>query len=411
MQDALMIQASSKQSHPIRRHELDWLRVLAFGILIPFHIGMFYIADWDWHVKSQYTVDWLAYPMLWSNQWRMPLLFFIGGAACFFLLKKQGALSFCLSRYKRVLVPLIFGMVVIIPPQLYWELQQDTVIKNMSYWEFWLAYLSLYNPLFSDYPGVLGTSLNYTHLWFLFYIFFYGVLLSLISPVLDKLIHTAPITRLGGMVTPSIIIFATPLYFVATSQWLAEAPAWQGSFFFDATRNLHYFSLFLLGYAAMLAPKLWWLIKQCRKLSLMLAPCTLMLIWYIYKGGIIINSDVHTIINDYIWALNAWAWLLLVLGWSQVLLTQPNRTIQYLNGGVYCYYILHQTIIIVAGAWLTQFSLGPIIEPFLVTFITLVGCGLGYEAIKRMPFGRTVLGVGTLSQPKHHKREVRYGLK
>ena len=35
-----------------RRYDLDWLRVIAFGLLIFYHIGMFYVS-WDFHVKRR----------------------------------------------------------------------------------------------------------------------------------------------------------------------------------------------------------------------------------------------------------------------------------------------------------------------------------------------------------------------
>ncbi len=37
-----------------RRHDIDVLRVLAFGLLILYHVGMFYVADWEWHIKRRY---------------------------------------------------------------------------------------------------------------------------------------------------------------------------------------------------------------------------------------------------------------------------------------------------------------------------------------------------------------------
>ena len=30
---------------------LDWVRILAFALLIVYHIGMYYVS-WPWHVKS-----------------------------------------------------------------------------------------------------------------------------------------------------------------------------------------------------------------------------------------------------------------------------------------------------------------------------------------------------------------------
>ncbi|MGK0439153.1 MAG: hypothetical protein ACJATK_002111, partial [Paracoccaceae bacterium] len=58
-----------------RRYDIDALRVLAFSILILYHIGMLYVADWGFHIKSAYQYEWVKYPMLLVNQWRMPLLF------------------------------------------------------------------------------------------------------------------------------------------------------------------------------------------------------------------------------------------------------------------------------------------------------------------------------------------------
>ena len=59
-----------------RRHDLDWLRVGAFGFLIFYHIGMFYVT-WDWHVKSPYAGPGLEPAMGLVNPWRLALLFFM----------------------------------------------------------------------------------------------------------------------------------------------------------------------------------------------------------------------------------------------------------------------------------------------------------------------------------------------
>ena len=37
----------------MRRYDLDWLRIAAFGLLIGYHVGMLYVP-WDFHVKSDY---------------------------------------------------------------------------------------------------------------------------------------------------------------------------------------------------------------------------------------------------------------------------------------------------------------------------------------------------------------------
>src|SRR5690606_23576820 len=58
---------------PVRRHDLDWIRVGAFLLLILYHVGMFYVP-WDWHVKSGYELVWLEPVMQLTNPWRLTLL-------------------------------------------------------------------------------------------------------------------------------------------------------------------------------------------------------------------------------------------------------------------------------------------------------------------------------------------------
>ena len=65
----------------MRRYDLDWLRITAFGLLIGYHVGMLYVP-WAFHVKSEYRGGpGLVALMLASNPWRLPLLFVISGAA------------------------------------------------------------------------------------------------------------------------------------------------------------------------------------------------------------------------------------------------------------------------------------------------------------------------------------------
>ena len=63
-----------------RLYFADWLRIGAFGLLIFYHIGMFYVS-WGWHVKSSRASDAIEPVMLMMNPWRLHILFFISGVA------------------------------------------------------------------------------------------------------------------------------------------------------------------------------------------------------------------------------------------------------------------------------------------------------------------------------------------
>jgi len=118
----------------IRRHDIDWLRVIVFGLLIFYHVGMFFVS-WGWHIKNNITYEWLQWPMRFLNQWRLPILFVISGMGTYYALSKRSIRKFSWERIKRLGIPLIFGMFVIVPPQVYYE-RLDLGQFVGSYWDF-----------------------------------------------------------------------------------------------------------------------------------------------------------------------------------------------------------------------------------------------------------------------------------
>ena len=64
-----------------RRYDIDWLRVIAIGLLLFYHIG---IGFQPWGVfigfiQSEKPLESLWIPMSMLNIWRIPLLFFVSG--------------------------------------------------------------------------------------------------------------------------------------------------------------------------------------------------------------------------------------------------------------------------------------------------------------------------------------------
>ncbi|HEY5825639.1 MAG TPA: acyltransferase family protein, partial [Cyclobacteriaceae bacterium] len=102
-----------------RRHDLDWLRLIAITILLFFHTGMWF-NSWGWHVKNSETSISFNYWMVWLHFWRMPLLLFISGAGTYMALGKRTPKQFVGERFTRLFIPLIFGMFIVVPPQIYY---------------------------------------------------------------------------------------------------------------------------------------------------------------------------------------------------------------------------------------------------------------------------------------------------
>ncbi|RZI91861.1 MAG: hypothetical protein EOP39_32835, partial [Rubrivivax sp.] len=166
---------------------LDGLRVAAFALLIPYHVGMYYVT-WDWHVKSPAASGALEPFMQLSSPWRLGLLFLIAGAACQGLFARRGALGTLKDRSLRLLLPLLFGMLVIVTPQAYYEVltQAPEVLPgDGGYLDFWRFYLTAGKACRGDDCMVMPT---WNHLWFLPYLWLYAVLGAL----------AARFIRLGG---------------------------------------------------------------------------------------------------------------------------------------------------------------------------------------------------------------------
>ena len=149
-----------KQS--VRRHELDWLRVLAFLLLIFFHSGMPYVM-FSWHINNVETSQGLSH--LWSffHNWRMPLLFMVSGAGIWYAFGRRTSGQFVKERFVRLILPLIFGVLVIVPPQVYLERLAQGVHFD--------SYIDFY-PHFFDGHIFAGGNFTPNHLWFLYTLFF-----------------------------------------------------------------------------------------------------------------------------------------------------------------------------------------------------------------------------------------------
>jgi len=57
-----------------RRPDLDWLRIIAFALLILYYSGMAW-SDWGWHINSPESLPRLIEAMRFTNRWRIPLIF------------------------------------------------------------------------------------------------------------------------------------------------------------------------------------------------------------------------------------------------------------------------------------------------------------------------------------------------
>jgi hypothetical protein len=380
----------TQESRP-RRYDIDALRVLAFSLLIFYHIAMLYVEGWGFHIKSAYQYDWLKYPMLLVNQWRMPLLFLISGIASSFLLSKFNAIGFVKSRSLRLLVPFFAGVILVVPPQAYIQAMSNGSILGaygeMSYWDFLVRYFS-----FQEWPkGAFdGSEYGFTwnHLWFIPYLFAYTLILVSAAALL-RILHIKLRFEKINMVSLVLI----PVLIQVTWQLsLNDEKDISHAFVDDWYAHAMYGTFFVLGYLISDKAELWQKIVSLRWLSLiggLICYCALIALWFEFN-----QHEWQDHLAGVIATINQWLWLLAVLAWSARLLNQPRSWLRYANNAVYPWYILHQTVTIIAAFALAKFSLGGPLEFVLVALATIFVCGLTTEyIIGRQRYLRLLFGM------------------
>jgi surface polysaccharide O-acyltransferase-like enzyme len=155
--------------------------------------------------------------------------------------------------------------------------------------------------------------------------------------------------------------------------------------------------IFLIGYFVAKDPTYWRTIDRVWPIAPALALAT----WLILANGQAVGDRLGQFLPDvtvrfvfsYVAILYAWSCILTLLGVGQRFLNRESRMLRYLTSAIFCYYVLHQTIIVVAGYYLTSMRLGALPEFLLLTTITVAGCLLGYETLRRIPGLGIFMGV------------------
>ncbi|MDI3263149.1 MAG: acyltransferase [Fulvimonas sp.] len=378
-----------------RRHDIDALRVLAFALLILYHAGMLYVAptaDWGFHLKSTHLAGWLQYPMLLLNRWRMELLFLISGLAVHFMRGRLSLPALAWKRTVRLLLPLIFGMLVVVPIQPYVQGRAEHALAPG-----FLAFLPYYwTHTYHAY------GLTWNHLWYLAYLWPYTILLLALLPALEsplgrRLRSTA--TRLRGW--PLLILPALPLLVIGAllQRRFPETHALFGDWWAHAL----YATMFLYGYLIGTDAALWREFARLRRRSLTLALGCFAVYLFLDKfaGHLLAHRALAPWVAPVgvaLWRITRylylWSAIVAVLGWGHAYLDHPFHWLPYAREAVYPWYVLHQSVLLALAGWLFPLRLGPVLEPALVVSGTVAGCALLHECvIRRVRWLRPLFGL------------------
>lgn len=389
-----------------RRHDVDVLRVAAFGLLILYHCAMYYVADWEWHVKSVHLSTALQLPMLVVNRWRMELIFLISGVAVHFLLKDLRPGAFLKSRSVRLLVPLAFGMLFVVPIQPYAEaLSRGAVAPGFV--DFMIRYWFRLGFAKDAFTGAeYGWTWN--HLWYLPYLWSYTVVLVALQPLLRSAAGRRLRERFLGLRGAALLLVpVVPLVVVhaALRDRFPETHALVDDWFNHGI----YFTTFLYGWLLGTDAGVWRELARLRRVSL--ACAVLAFVAYYVGGWHWLNDaspDWQVLLVVAVRWTYAWLALATLLGWAHAYLNRPYRWLPYATRAVYPWYVLHQSAI-VAIAWfvLRPLGLGPAVESVLLVGGTVLSCfALHHFVILRVRWLQPLFGVK--AEPRERRMPAAY---
>ncbi len=342
-----------------RRHDIDWLRVIAIGLLLIYHIAIIFQpwALFIGFIRSDESLEGLWKPMTMLNVWRIPLLFYVSGMGLYFALKKRNWKQLLVERSKRILLPFIFGIIAITPLHMY-------------------IFQEYYKMPLSYYPHM-------GHLWFLGNIFAYVLFLLPLFFYLKKHDNGKFRNAISKVMSYAIgplsisVFFMLEVGIVKPQLFEMYARTWHG-FFIG-------FLAFFFGFLFVYSGKVFWqTVLKWRWLYIGIAGILYAIRLFVFE----------TITPGYLMAIESNCWIFGVFGFSYKYLNKPSNILSYLSQAAYPVYIIHMFVLYLGAMFILPLQI-PIMLKFIgiVAFTGLV-CYLIYEfIIRRVNFLRPLFGL------------------
>ena len=342
-----------------RRHDIDWLRVIAIGLLVVYHISIVF-QPWAMFVgfiRSDQPFEALWAPMSLINIWRIPFLFFVSGMGVYFAMRKRNVKQLLLDRALRIGLPYVVGIVLLVP---------------------------LHLLIFQDYYQLPATFTPHpAHVWFLgniiiyvsgFFAFFFRMMRH---P--EGRFHQRVSRWLGHPLGQLSIA----LFFVA------EVLIVQPQLFTLYAQTLHGYAIgmlgFFFGFLFVYAGSSFWptvLRWRWAYLAIAIALGTVRLT--VFKGEV----------PNALMAVESYVWILSLFGWGYRYLNRPSALLTYLSQAAYPVYLIHMIVLYGAASFNLPLSLTVEVKFILIVLVSLIGClGLYEFLIRRVFFLRPLFGL------------------
>ncbi len=371
---------------PTRLYYLDWLRVLAMLGVFFYHNARFFDELSDWHVKNSTTNLAATVYVAFAGQWGMPLFFILAGAGTYFALRNVRMWQYVQERTLRLVVPLIFGMIVVVAPQAYFEAIYKGAVVEGNFFQIYWTYLKTIPDL------------NWYHLWFLAYLFIISVAAVIIFIPLGK-DRKSIISRLVRVLDkPWILLIVVVVILTIVDAYVYPAGFW-GNKDTGGWAVPGHAVFFLSGYIVFASNRIPETIRKYGWIGVIsggiAATCMLLFLFEELSHPTEYFGTGKYLLAQFTQAVNTWSWVMAILCLGSRYLTGTNRFLKYSNEAVLPFYIFHQTVIIVIGFYVIQWNVSILVKYLIISSLSFATIMTLYEIVKRFNVLRILFGMRT----------------
>ncbi len=347
---------------------LDWVRVLAMGMIFLFHSSRPF-APPSWHIMNPTLSLGFTLFDVFVSGWIMPLFFAVSGIAVYFSLTKRSTSQFVSDRLMRLMIPfLLIGLLVILPVNVYY----DAVFHGHftgGFFSFYLGpYFTKYFPFDLNFsPTYFADSNQGVYLWYLFWLFVFSLVTVHLFKWLAEERNRNRLSKLYAIcnMRGGILLLAVPLIIVNIA---AVPPYFVFPSGYGGWKLPAYIVIFISGYLVASSPQFEESIEKNRVPALFLGIITSLLVFAL---ATIVLSDSSAMERYYVpvsivWALNGWCWVTAILGFGRKHLSFDHKYLKVSNELVLPFYVLHQSVIVAIAFYVVGLDLIVIEKYFLI---------------------------------------------
>ncbi|PUZ27664.1 Peptidoglycan/LPS O-acetylase OafA/YrhL, contains acyltransferase and SGNH-hydrolase domains [Chitinophaga costaii] len=352
-----------------RQYYLDWIRTFTILIVFLFHDGRFFDSD-DWHIKNAVKSPAADFILFLLKEWLMPIFFFVSGASTWFSISYKKTSKFAADRFKRIFIPLLFGIFILSPPQVY--------VERLSHGQFSGSFWLFLPHYFSGWYGFGG---NFAwmglHLWYLLLLFVFSFL-------------TLPLfiwwknNRNSSTIDAPLICFFVFVLILASVGILISLDNFLMNRSFAGWGILEHLIIFICGFYAYAKPGIQpGLIRQ-RYIFLLITLLATAINSFLYLNHMLYEyGTLDYGLKIVLRSLACFGWIFTIFGFAEKHLNYTNRFLKYSNEAVLPFYILHQPIMLLTGYFIINTAMSLSFKYLLIAIISFALVMICYQFIIR----------------------------